>query len=410
MLLKAGEAETGSDVINNAMAITASKGGQAQPLPYPVYWHTALGLTLLGIADSIYLAVAHYRVYTDIGYESFCAISKAINCDTVSQSAYAVMAGLPVSVWGVFGYAWFLLVLRTSISLSSETRHVWSLLFILSILYSLFSIFLALVSTYYIRSFCIMCIATYGINLWLLFHTWIVRKRFGAIPLAASFRQGVKFLLGNRRWRWRAMLPFAAALGLTLACYPPYWKVQPSHHTAEIPSGINEDGDPWMGAAHPLLEIIEFADYQCFQCRKMHFYLRQLVARHPDKIRLIHRHYPMDDKVNPVVQEPFHVGSGAMAVLAIHAGLKGKFWEMNDALYGLSAESQSIDVSAAATRAGLNASEIGTGIRNPLVLAKLRKDIQSGLQLGIAGTPAYLVNGTLSLGTIPPESLKVVFE
>jgi len=400
----------GLGVIHDSIPMESDLGRQTQPLPYPVYWYTALGLILLGMADSIYLAVAHYRVHTDIGYQSFCAISKAINCDTVSQSAYAVLAGLPVSVWGIFGYAWFLLVLRTSANLGSETRHIWSFLFILSILYSIFSIFLALVSTYYIRSFCIMCIVTYGINLWLLFHTWIVRKRFGAIPLAASFQQGVKFLLVNRRWRWRAMLPFAAALGLMLAFYPPYWKLQPSQHTAEIPSGINEDGDPWMGAAHPVLEIIEFADYQCFQCRKMHFYLRQIVIRHPEKIRLIHRHYPMDDKVNPVVQEPFHVGSGALAMLAIHAGLKGKFWEMNDVLYELSAESESIDVAAVASRVGLDASEIGAGIRNPRVLSKLRKDIQTGLQLGIAGTPAYLVNGTLSLGTIPPDSLKVVFE
>lgn len=400
----------GLGVILDSIPMKSDSGRKTQPLPYPVYWYTAFGLALLGMADSIYLAVAHYRVYTDIGYQSFCAISKAINCDTVSQSAYAVLAGLPVSVWGVFGYAWFLLVLRTAVHPGNETRPIWSFLFILSILYSLFSIFLALVSTYYIRSFCIMCIVTYGINLWLLFHTWIVRKRFGAGPLTASLRQGVKLLLGDRRWTWGAMMPFAAALGLTLALFPAYWKMQPSHHAADIPSGINEDGDPWIGADHPSLEIIEFADYQCFQCRKMHFYLRQLVARHPEKIRLVHRHYPMDDKVNPVVQEPFHVGSGAMAMLAIHAGLKGKFWEMNDALYELSADSETIDVAAVASRVGLNASEMGAGVRNPHVLAKLRKDIQTGLQLGIAGTPAYLVNGTLSLGTIPPDSLKVVFE
>jgi 2-hydroxychromene-2-carboxylate isomerase len=83
---------------------------------------------------------------------------------------------------------------------------------------------------------------------------------------------------------------------------------------------------------------------------------------------------------------------------------------MNDVLYELGGKGETIDVAAVASRVGLDASEIGTGIRNPRVLAKLRKDIQSGLQLGIAGTPAYLVNGTLSLGMIPPEHLRVVFE
>jgi uncharacterized membrane protein len=75
------------------------------PPPFYVYlWAVAL-LTLIGLTDSIYLAISHYRVYTDIGYTSFCAISRAINCDTVSQSPYAIMLNLPVAVWGVIGYA-----------------------------------------------------------------------------------------------------------------------------------------------------------------------------------------------------------------------------------------------------------------------------------------------------------------
>ena len=397
--------------MNDSIAMPSTMGGKTRPLPYAAYWYTALVLTVLAIADCLYLAVSHYRVYTDIGYQSFCAISKAMNCDTVSQSEYAVLAGLPVSVWGVFGYAWFLMVLLPAINLGNESKPIWSFLFLLALLYSLFSIILAFISTYYIRSFCIMCIISYGINLWLLFHTWIVRKRFEAGPVAASFRQSVKHLLNNRRWAWGAALPLALALGLAIAFYPSYWQLQSAGEAFEIPRGINADGDPWMGAADdPILEIVEFADYQCFQCRKMHFYLRRLVASYPDKIRLVHRHYPMDDKVNPVVQEPFHVGSGAMAILAIHAGLQGKFWEMNDVLYEMAAKGESIDVAAAAARAGLNASEVGAGIRNPTVLAKLRKDIQTGLQLGVAGTPAYVVNGKLSFGIIPSDDLKAVLE
>ncbi len=401
----------GLGVIQDSILMRSGLNRKDQPLPYPVYWYTALGLVLLAMADSIYLAFAHYRVYTDIGYQSFCAISKAINCDTVSQSAFAVLAGLPVSIWGVFGYAWFLMVLLPAINFGNESKHIWSFLFVLALLYSFFSIILAFISTYYIRSFCIMCVISYGINLWLLFHTWIVRRRFNAGPLAASFRQSIKLLLNNRSWTWGAALPLVLVLGLVIAHYPSYWQLQSAGETFEIPRGINSDGDPWMGAVDdPILEIVEFADYQCFQCRKMHFYLRRLIASYPHKIRLVHRHYPMDDKVNPVVQEPFHVGSGAMAMLAIHAGLQGKFWEMNDVLYEMAAKGESIDVAEAAARAGLNVSEVGAGIRNPIVLAKLRKDIQTGLQLGIVGTPTYLVNGKLSFGIIPSDDLKAVLE
>ena len=381
-----------------------------QPLPYPIYWSAALILTLLAMVDSIYLAVTHYRIYTDIGYKSFCAISKAINCDTVSESSYAILAGLPVSVWGIFGYAWLLMLLLPSINLGNDSRHSWSFLFIMSLLYSCYSIYLAFVSIYHIRSFCIMCIISYGINLWLLFLTWIVRRRFKTGSLALSFRQCLKYLLCNRRWTWGAMLPFLLTAALTFTFFPQYWNLQGAIVITDMSNGVNEDGDPWIGAENPRLEIIEFADYQCFQCRKMHFYLRQLIAQYPGKIRLIHRHYPMDDKVNPVVKEPFHIGSGALAMLAIHAGSKEKFWEMNDVLYELAGKTDRIDVASVASLVGLDVHEIGSGVRSPSVLAKLRKDIQTGLQLGIVGTPAYFVNGKLFLGTIPAENLNIVFD
>ena len=80
-----------------------------QPLPFAVYYFTVVFLTLAGLIVSLYLSYSHYRVYTDVGYKSFCAISKAINCDTVSQSAYSIFLGLPVPVWGIVGYIFFLL-------------------------------------------------------------------------------------------------------------------------------------------------------------------------------------------------------------------------------------------------------------------------------------------------------------
>jgi len=84
---------------------------QINPLPFPVYFWVVALLAASGLADSIYLAVSHYRVYTDIAYSSFCAISKAINCDTVSQSVYSILYGAPIPVWGSIGYTFLLLIL-----------------------------------------------------------------------------------------------------------------------------------------------------------------------------------------------------------------------------------------------------------------------------------------------------------
>jgi uncharacterized membrane protein len=87
------------------------KAKQTNPFPFPAYFGTVVILAFGGLSASIYLSINHYRNYTDIGYKSFCAISRAINCDTVSQSTYSIFLGVPVAVWGVIGHIFFLLFL-----------------------------------------------------------------------------------------------------------------------------------------------------------------------------------------------------------------------------------------------------------------------------------------------------------
>ena len=99
------------------------------PLPFPVYFWIFVVLAIMGLADAIYLSVSHYRVYTDIGYASFCAISKAINCDTVSQSPYSILWGAPVPVWGVFGYLCVIVLLPFAGSKEAGKERIWSFLF-----------------------------------------------------------------------------------------------------------------------------------------------------------------------------------------------------------------------------------------------------------------------------------------
>ena len=129
------------------------------PLPFPCYFWTVMVITLLGLAAAVSLAVSHYRLFTDPAYSSFCAISKSINCDTVSQSPYAVLWGVPIAVWGVLGYLSFLLMLLLSLGPSAHHQRVWTLLFSMALGFSGYSLALAAISTFLIGSYCILCIA-----------------------------------------------------------------------------------------------------------------------------------------------------------------------------------------------------------------------------------------------------------
>ena len=378
----------------------------AKPFQFPVYLWTVVLLALAGLADSLYLAISHYRVYTDIGYRSFCAISRTINCDSVSQSPFSIFLNVPVPVWGVMGYIFFLLFLPLAGSQAAEKRRIWPLLFLVSLAFSIYSIILALISTFYIHSYCIMCIVSFGINFLLLYYVWIIRNRFSTAGILEGLKRDIRFLWNKAVLCTIVFGSFFIGVVLVLAFLPDYWHFTPQTFQAAAGTGITAEGYPWIGAEQPELVITEFADYQCFQCKKMHFFLRQLIAEYPDKIRLIHRQFPMDHTVNPIVRAPFHVGSAAMALMAISAISQQRFWQMNDVLYQTDLKKGVINVREVAEKAGVDYDALALGMLDNHNANKLIADIRQGQQLGVNGTPAFFIDGKLYLGQIPADVIE----
>ena len=379
-------------------------------LSYYAYLWPVVFLLLVGLVNSIYLAISHFRIYTDIDYKSFCAISRAINCDTVSQSPYAIMLNIPVAIWGILGYAFILVLLLFTRNNSTDRVRIWSIIFWLMLVFSAFSVILALISSYFIRSYCILCILSYGVNLALLFYTWLIRRRFSRTGLVKETQLDILFLWQNKTKSILLFTVFLVILISTWAFLPKYWTLRAPLIFTDMPTGFTEFGYPWIGAEDAVLEITEFADYQCFQCRKMHFFLRQLINENPGKIRIIHRHYPMDHEINPIVAEPFHVGSGKLALLAVYAASKNKFWEMNDLLYELSSQKKPIATQELAKALSIDNIDLAGALNDRIMRLRLKHDIYSGNKLGITGTPAYIINDEVYQGQIPSKIIKGVLE
>jgi uncharacterized membrane protein/2-hydroxychromene-2-carboxylate isomerase len=369
---------------------TANKSDKKiKPLPFPLYFWTVTAIALAGLLDAIYLSISHYRVYTDIGYSSFCAISQAINCDTVSQSPYSIFVGIPVPVWGVIGYTFILMLLPLAWSKPTEEKRLWTLLLVVCLAFSIYSISLALISTFLIHSYCILCIVSYGINFMLVFHTYLIRQRFAIRGVLKTLKNDISCLWQRKRYNFTLFAPFSMAIIWMLLFFPVYWSFEPPELSAYIPHGITEDGHPWIGAENPQIEIVEFADYQCFQCNKMHFFLRQMMV--------------MDHEVNPIVKEPLHPGSGKMAMLTIYAASQNKFWQMSDLLFSIARVTPKIRIKELADKTGLNYNELSRAITNREIQYKLKKDILDGLKLGITGTPSFVIDGNVYRGQIPQE-------
>lgn len=362
-----------------------------------------MSLSLAGLVISGYLAYSHYRVYTDISYQSFCALTKSLNCDTVSQSPYALFWSIPVAVWGIWGYTFFIALLGLAMLGGSQNFRLWSLLFITAVVFSLGGLVLAGISTFIIHSYCLMCIATYGINFSLAYTAWIIIARFRDGRLGMMFQTDVLFLRRNKK---PAIIFFILALLIPVAIHqliPAYWRIGSPASTVALPTGVTAEGDPWIGAENPTLVITAFSDYQCFQCRKMHFYLRRLITQNSTKIRLVHRHYPMDQEFNPIVKTLMHVGSGKLALIATKMIGSGKFWQVNDALFALAARGKSIGLKDLSAMTGVPVAEFQKALRDADIRTRLRRDILDGLKLKISGTPSFVIEGRVFPGHIPPE-------
>jgi uncharacterized membrane protein/protein-disulfide isomerase len=375
-------------------------------LPFKYYYLPMLIIAVAGLADALYLSVSHYRVYTDMGYRSFCAVSKSINCDTVSQSVYSILLGVPVPVWGMFGYALFLFLLILAGFQKDPKSRIWPLLFWLACLFSAYSIFLAVISTFLIHSYCLMCIVSYMINFMLMYYAWFINKRFGNDGLIRGFVNDLKYLLNLKKITVPILTLFLVSGCAMVYWFPEYWHLKPAELSQHIPRGVTDDGHPWIGAENPELTIEEYSDYLCFYCRKMHYYLRTIIEANPDKIRLVHYHFPMDHQFNPIVTEPFHVGSGFLAMLAIHASDHDKFWEANDMFLSFNLESGKLNIAEIASSLNLDEKEMLHALNDPTILTRLREDIIKGLKLGITGTPGFVIDGILYQGQIPPNVLK----
>lgn len=375
------------------------------PLPQKVYVLTVMALTLSGLFVSIYLSYSHYMVYTDIGYKSFCAITKSINCDTVSQSRYSIFMDVPVPLWGVFGYGFIVFLVLVFYLQTRDKGRLWSLLILVSFIYSAYSTILAFISAYAIKSYCIMCMITYGINLFVLFFSWLTRRRFCKKSLFTDCLDDIAFLMGQKR----VFVSFISLFSIVIAAaflMPRYWEIELKSETSHAHRGITEEGHPWIGSDDPELTITEFSDYQCFQCKKMHYYLRRIVSEPESRIRLIHRNFPMDHEYNFIVKSPLHVGSGKLALLSLYAAEKEKFWEVNDALYALAGKTDQIDLKLLAGRFELNYIEMVNALNSQRIKNKLNYDLWEGMKKRITGTPSYVIDGNVYVGQIPPVILK----
>jgi len=362
-------------------------------------WWIALLACLVGLGLSILLEHIHVKIHTDPSFHSFCAIGRTVNCDIVARSPYSVFFGVPVAAWGIFAYA-----VAAVVCLWGRRGSLLAMAcgLGLALLYAAGSLVLAFISAFLVTTVCILCLATYGVNLLFLVCMLIAARSVGFWAALAELPRALR----ARPLRVLLVLGLLGAAKLTLmAVHPSYWKVAAAARTQPtapvLPHGIEPGGGHYLGAEHPVVTLTEWSDYECPYCRQAHGELRALLERYPARLRLVHRHYPLDGSCNPSIKGRMHQNACFAAAVAECAGRQDRFWQANDYLF---AEARSLHARANAEIArdlGLDPAVLETCLREagPRMVAL---DVDDGNRLQIQGTPTFFIDGRPYLGDLPP--------
>ncbi|CAB5121755.1 hypothetical protein D3OALGA1CA_5147 [Olavius algarvensis associated proteobacterium Delta 3] len=354
-----------------------------------------LVLCTLGTLLSADLLRLHVRVHTDSNYHALCAISETIDCESVAFSRYAVVAGLPVALWGLIGYLvmgglciWGLNRVRGA--------SVWpfGILFLLSLSASLVSALLFSISAKLIHSLCILCIATSVVNFSLLALTIAELKRLKIGPISA-LREEARQLPGRRGSVSLFVVSAVVLVAVLKLTIPPYWHTEITEGPGGVLTGRNSEGAYWIGARKPVIEIAEFSDYQCPYCFRGHLQARKLVYEHPDSIRLVHLHFPLRQ----------HPEAFQYSKMAYCAGEQGKFWEGNDFLFTNGRRPEPVTPQEFSSALGIVPAELTACLERETTRTAISEDMALGNSLNIQGTPTFVIDGNLYPGSIPKSVL-----
>ena len=361
-------------------------------------WPVA-GLLAVAVGSNAYLTHLFFRVKAASSTEavaSFCKVSDRVDCVRVAESAYSVVLGVPLSIWAL---EFFLVAL--GISLLSAFRRwpvrAWDSLVFLQLLLGLpVSLLMAWISIFRIESVCVLCSVVYGVNLLALAILWLAHRT----RLWEFVREGPRELSQrlSHGWRWLGLL-LALAAGLSQLLWLP--RLLPMARAQAAPQRVAPSQDPWNDVpqrgliagredAPVTLEI--FTDFECPFCARLHQITHELLLRNKDRLRLVHRDYPLDQSCNRAVRRPFHQRACVAALYARCAAAQGKFWSYASLLFQRRAfDRASLDHHARV--AGLAHGHLQACLRATDARQAVLEDVEEGIRRKLAGTPTAFLNG-----------------
>ncbi|MGW0805050.1 Na+/H+ antiporter NhaA [Nonomuraea sp. NPDC002799] len=177
-------------------------------------------------------------------------------------------------------------------------------------------------------------------------------------------------------------------------CAPP--DAEPEEVLPELLTVPVGPGDHVRGPGDAKVTLIEYGDFECPYCGRLHPVLEELRRKHPKDLRVVFRHFPL---------RTLHPRAGSAALVSEAAADQGKFWEMHDILYDNQRFLTDSDLEHYAAEL-----DVDPWTNLPDHAARIALDETSGHDSGVRGTPTLFLNGRRYQGSLDARSIERALE
>ena len=144
--------------------------------------------------------------------------------------------------------------------------------------------------------------------------------------------------------------------------------------------------------------VVEYFDYQCPVCRRVHPFLEQLVAEDRN-VRVVHKHWPV-----------FGSASIYAAKLALAARWQDRYEQVHHAFMNIPGRLDEENVRKAASGAGLDLARAERDLkeRDAQIDAAFKEASAQAAMLRLQGTPGFVIGGYLVPGGLDLKTMKEI--
>lgn len=373
---------------------------------------------VLGLAASLGSSYVHYHLLRDPAYTSFCDINATVSCQTVYESRFGTVRGVPVALGGVI---WFAMALLLTLAAPaggraenvSRSANIRAYLFILSTVALAVVLYLGYASFVLIKAVCLLCVLTYIAVIGI----FLISGSSNDVAVTSLPRRALLDLrtLLKTPLALGILVLFLAGAATAVAFFPRETApVNAAGAAPALPQAQASEFERWfetqprvplaVPAEGATVVIVKFNDYQCPACGQTYMNYKGILAKYaaerPGAVKMIAKDYPLEPECNANVPTVVHQAACEGAAAVRMATLRGKREAMEEWLYS----HQPTLTPAIVREAARDIAQITDfDARYPTVLAGIRGDVDFARQIGIRVTPTFFIDGVRVEGGLRPE-------